>query len=166
MHDMANVRDAPVIWRLQTHSDLRASSSNHEDNHKGYTFFCFSLRVMSNCLSNMSSWLSIKMLLISWKWVRRLFYCVFTLMMAVVILLQYHFMAVYNLRKVSRSHSLPWPIRGQYLEEVTNQRPVLRRGDQSEAWCLLAIRGQSSTQCYCQSTEWTGGRDHDLIRFI
>ena len=123
MHDMANVRDAPVIWRLQTHSDLRASSSNHEDNHKGYTFFCFSLRVMSNCLSNMSSWLSIKMLLISWKWVRRLFYCVFTLMMAAVILLQYHFMAVYNLRKVSRSHSLPWPIRGQYLEEVTNQKP-------------------------------------------
>ena len=44
MHDMANVRDAPVIWRLQTHSDLRASSSNHEDNHKGYTFFLFLLK--------------------------------------------------------------------------------------------------------------------------
>ena len=39
MHDLANVRDSPVIWRLQTYSDLQAGSSNDEDNEKGYRVF-------------------------------------------------------------------------------------------------------------------------------
>ena len=51
---------------------------------------------------------------------------------------------------------------------LTNQRPVIRRADQTETWPLLAIRGQSLTQCYCQSPEWgqlgeRGGSELDVI---
>ena len=146
MHDMANVRDAPVIWRLQTHSDLRASSSNHGDNHKGYRFFCFSLRVMNNCLSNMSLWLSIKMLLIFLK------------MGQTAVLLCFcsddgcgHFVTISFYGRLQSEESFQITV-----SALTNQRPVFRRGDQSEAFSILTIRGKSSTQCYCQSTEWTG----------
>ena len=50
---------------------------------------------------------------------------------------------------------------------LTNQRPVIGRADQSETRTLLAIRGQSLTQCYCQSrrvgtTEREGGAWCDL----